>query len=351
MTKRRPINGNQAEPAPAPAKVAPPDATPFATLSPDRVLDVIERVGYRTDGRLLALNSYENRVYRVGIDDAPALIAKFYRAGRWSDAAILEEHGFAAELADAEIPVIAPLTISTHQTLHHDGDCRFALYPNRPGRAPELGDPDVLGWLGRFIGRIHALGGIGRFRARPALTVERFGREPSEFILASEYLPGELRAVYQGVVQELLSQVQAVFDSLGSFRQIRLHGDCHPGNILWAPAGPHFVDLDDCMTGPAVQDLWMLVAGSREEMSQQLGYLIDGYEDFCEFDTTELILIDALRTLRIMHYAAWLARRWHDPAFPMHFPWFNTQRYWQDHILALREQQAALEEHPLTLPR
>ncbi|MSR13322.1 MAG: serine/threonine protein kinase [Gammaproteobacteria bacterium] len=347
---KRSISGNRAPPPPAPAAAVPLEFTPFATLSPDRVLEVIERLGYRTDGRLLALNSYENRVYRVGIEDEPAVIAKFYRAGRWSDPAIEEEHVFAAALSEAEIPVVAPLVNAGH-TLHHDDDCRFALYPNRPGRAPELDDPEVLRWLGRFIGRIHALGSTTRFCARPALTIDRFGRESSAFILASEYLPAELHPVYQSVVSELLDQVQSAFDQSGETHQLRLHGDCHPGNILWAPSGPHFVDLDDCMSGPAVQDLWMLVAGDREEMSQQFGYLIEGYEDFHEFDTVELNLIEALRTLRIMHYAAWLARRWHDPAFPLHFPWFNTQRYWQDHILALREQQAALQEMPLRLPR
>jgi Ser/Thr protein kinase RdoA (MazF antagonist) len=350
MAKRPEIDGNRAEPPPTPTAAIPPEFTPFSTLSPDRVLEVIEDLGFRTDGRLLALNSYENRVYRVGIEDEPAVIAKFYRAGRWSDAAILEEHAFATALSEAEIPVIPPLVVAGH-TLHHNGDCRFALSANRPGRAPELDDPDVLRWLGRFIARIHALGATERFRARPILTIERFGREPREFILASEYLPNELRPVYQSVIDELLEQVQAVFDNVGATRQLRLHGDCHPGNILWAPAGPHFVDLDDCMTGPAVQDLWMLVAGNREEMSRQFGYLIEGYEDFFEFDTVEMLLIEALRTLRIIHYAAWLARRWRDPAFPLHFPWFNTQRYWQDHILSLREQQAALQELPLTLPR
>jgi len=347
MTKRAPVDGNRALPEAPP--VVTLDEAPFATLSPDRVLEVIERVGYRCDGRLLALNSYENRVYRVGIEDAPAVIAKFYRPGRWADAAIKEEHTFAASLADAEIPVIAPLS-DDDTTLHLDGDCRFALYPNRAGRAPELDDPEVLRWLGRFIGRIHGIGATARFRWRPGLTIERFGREPVEFILASDYLPAELNPAYRSVTDELLGQIQAVFDAVGPVRQLRLHGDCHPGNILWTPAGPHFVDLDDCMMGPAVQDLWMLIAGDREEMSLQLGYLIEGYEDFCRFDPSELMLIEALRSLRIIHYAAWLARRWHDPAFPLHFPWFNTQRYWQDQILALREQQAALQENPVTLP-
>ncbi|MGH8598939.1 MAG: serine/threonine protein kinase, partial [Gammaproteobacteria bacterium] len=274
------------------------DPAPFATLSPDRVLDVVENQGFRCDGRLLALNSYENRVYRVGIEDLPAVIAKFYRPDRWSDAAIIEEHAYAVELAAAEIPVIAPLGDAAHRTLRVDRDCRFALYPNRPGRAPELEDSEVLRWLGRFIGRIHAVGATSTFRARPALTIERFGIDSREFVLASPYLPPELCAAYATVSEELVRQVQAVFDAIGRVRAIRLHGDCHPGNILWSADGPHFVDLDDCLMGPAIQDLWMLISGDRDEMSAHLSAILAGYEDFFEFNLTELALIEALRTLR-----------------------------------------------------
>jgi Ser/Thr protein kinase RdoA (MazF antagonist) len=326
------------------------DPIPFATLTPDRVLHAVEAAGYHCDGRLLALNSYENRVYRVGIEDAPALVVKFYRTGRWSDAAILEEHAFAEELAADEIPVVPPLADSQGRSLHHDSELRFALYPNRAGRAPELDDPEVLRWIGRFLGRLHVRGAARRFHARPLLTVERLGHEPAAFLEQSTFVPQELRASYASVVRAALTQVEAIFAALGEVRRIRLHGDCHPGNILWTDRGPHFVDLDDCQTGPAIQDLWMLLSGTPHEMTAQLAHVLEGYEAFRDFDPVELGLIEALRTLRVIHYAAWLARRWDDPAFPRSFPWFNTQRYWQDHILILREQIGAMQEPPLAYP-
>lgn len=327
---------------------APSDETPYATLTPDRVLAAIESCGYVCNGRLLALNSYENRVYRVGVGEHDHVIAKFYRPGRFSDAAIGEEHAFAAELVDREIPVVAPLAIGG-ETLHHTAELRFALYPNRPGRAPELEDPDTLRWLGRFIGRIHAVGRTRRFRHRPELTIARLGEETSRFLLASDFIPVELKAVYGSVIDDALVRIRACFERAGPYRPLRLHGDCHPGNILWTAAGPHFVDLDDCMMGPAIQDLWMLLVGDHHERAGQLATVLEGYEDFAAFDHAELALIEALRTLRMIHYAAWLARRWNDPAFPLHFPWFNSQRYWQDHILALREQLAAMDEAPPAL--
>jgi Ser/Thr protein kinase RdoA (MazF antagonist) len=356
------INGNRASVppaadgnrAPAPRdrdpEVAPdPAQTPFATLTPDRVLTAIETAGFPCDGRLLALNSYENRVYRVGLEDGDSLIAKFYRSGRWSDAAIAEEHAYAHELFAAEIPVVAPLRRTAESSLWIDQELRFALFPNRPGRTPELEDPAVLEWIGRFIGRIHGRGAAKRFEVRPALTIERFGREPTAYLRDHGFIPSELRPAYDSVVDELLAQIETVFEAVGPVRQVRLHGDCHPGNILWTPAGPHFVDLDDCMMGPAVQDLWMLLAaGEHLEMSRLLAHLLKGYTLFQPFEPAELGLIEALRSLRILHYAAWLARRWQDPAFPLHFPWFNTQRYWQDQILALREQLSAMTEPPLT---
>ncbi len=325
----------------------PDDPTPFATLTPDRVLGAIEAAGFPCDGHLLALNSYENRVYRIGLEDGTALIAKFYRRGRWPDVAIAEEHAFAHELAAAEIPVVAPLQRPDGTSLWIDAELRFALFPNRPGRTPELEDPAVLEWIGRFLGRIHARGSAGRFKTRPGLTLERFGREPVRYLQAQGFIPAELRPAYDSVAAAVLAQIEGIFEAVGPVRQLRLHGDCHPGNILWTPAGPHFVDLDDCLTGPAVQDLWMLLAGDREEVTGLLGHLLRGYTMFERFDPAELALIEALRSLRMLHYAAWLARRWTDPAFPLHFPWFNTQRYWQDQILALREQMAAMEEPPL----
>jgi Ser/Thr protein kinase RdoA (MazF antagonist) len=322
---------------------------PYASLTPDTILDAVESVGLRCDGRLLALNSYENRVYQVGIEDQPPLIAKFYRPQRWSDEAILEEHAFTEQLASLEIPVVAPLAFDSGRTLHRHQGFRFSLAPRRGGRAPELGDDDTLTWLGRFIGRIHAAGRVAPFRHRPTYSVALFGEQPSQFILERGFIPADIEAAYRAIVADVLVAVRAAFDRAGDIRLLRLHGDCHMGNVLWTDGGPHFVDFDDCMMGPAIQDLWMLLSGSREEMGHQIGCVLDGYEEFTEFEYVELHLVEALRSLRMIHYAGWLARRWHDPAFPMHFPWFNTQRYWQDHILALREQFAAMQEPALVV--
>ena len=323
-----------------------PSPTPYADLSPDRILDAVESLGLPTDGHLLALNSYENRVYQVGIDEAEPVIAKFYRPGRWSDAAILEEHAFSQELADAEIPAVPPYA-TAGRTLHAHAGHRFSLSPRWGGRSPELDDPEVLEWLGRLIGRIHAIGALVPFRQRPALDIDSFGTGPRDFLLEGGWIPRDLLPAYTSVVDQALECVLACFERAGDYQPIRLHGDCHRGNLLWTDQGPHFVDFDDARMGPAVQDLWMLLAGDRSEQTRQLADVLAGYEDFCDFDHRELHLIEALRTLRQIHYAAWLAGRWEDPAFPAAFPWFNTQHYWQDHILALREQIAAMEEGPL----
>lgn len=326
------------------------DAVPYAKLTPDRMLDAVESLDLAVDGRFLALNSYENRVYQVGIDEDTPVIAKFYRPGRWSDAAILEEHAFTQELADAEIPAVPPLGING-RTLHEHAGYRFSLSPRRGGRTPELDDPKILEWIGRFIGRIHAIGATKPFEHRPRLDIASFGDEPRSYLLGSDWIPDSLRPAYESVIDQALTGVRACFERAGNVEQIRLHGDCHRGNMLWTDAGPHFVDFDDTRTGPAVQDLWMLLAGERDEQSRQLGDVLAGYEDFCDFDLRELHLIEALRTLRQIHYSAWLARRWNDPAFPMAFPWFGSEHYWQDQVLALREQIAAMEEGPLwTMP-
>lgn len=319
---------------------------PYAELTPDRVLDAVESLDLRCDGRLLALNSYENRVYQVGQEEGPPLIAKFYRPERWSNGAILEEHAFTQELAGHEIPVVPPLTIHD-QTLHEYGGFRFALFPRRGGRAPELDDPDTLEWLGRFMGRIHAVGAIRPFSERPALDIASFGEEPRDWLLEHDFIPPELLQPWQAIVAQALDGVRNCFERAGKVALIRLHGDCHAGNVLWTPEGPHFVDFDDSRMGPAVQDLWMLLSGERQEQVRQLADILAGYEDFCEFNPRELHLIEALRTLRLIHYSAWLARRWNDPAFPAAFPWFNTQRYWQERILELREQVALMAEPPL----
>jgi Ser/Thr protein kinase RdoA (MazF antagonist) len=320
----------------------------YAGLTPDVVLDALDSLGLRGDGRLLALNSYENRVYQVWMEDGPPVVTKFYRPARWSDEAILEEHGFSAELAEREIPVVTALAIAG-RTLHEFHGFRLTVFPKRGGRAPEFEDPKTLEWMGRFIGRIHAVGALRPFHHRPTLDIQSFGEEPREYLLASGLLPQELVATWTGVVDLALEGVRACYERAGEPAHLRLHGDCHAGNVLWTDDGPHFVDFDDSRMGPAVQDLWMLLSGDRPAMAGQLQDVLAGYEDFFEFNPRELNLVEALRTLRMIHYQAWLARRWSDPAFPAAFPWFNTQRYWQDQILALREQVGLMAERPLAL--
>jgi Ser/Thr protein kinase RdoA (MazF antagonist) len=324
-------------------------SAPYAELGPATVLDALESAGLRGDGRLLALNSYENRVYQAWLEDGGSVVAKFYRPGRWSDAQILEEHGFVQELAAREIPAVAPLALGG-ATLHAHAGFRFAVFPRRGGRTPELEDRETLAWLGRYLGRIHATGAARAFAARPALDAESFGREPRDWLLAHDFLPAELRAAWQSAADLALAGVARCYALAGAPRTLRLHGDCHAGNVLWTEGGPHFVDFDDARTGPAVQDLWMLLSGERAAMEKQLGQVLEGYRQFREFDARELHLVEALRTLRLLHYSAWIARRWDDPAFPAAFPWFNTQRYWQDRILELREQIALMDEPALAAP-
>jgi Ser/Thr protein kinase RdoA (MazF antagonist) len=319
---------------------------PYSGLTPDRALDALASIGLRPDGRLLALASYENRVYQAWMEEGPPLVAKFYRPARWSDAQILEEHAFAGELAEREIPVVAPLAVAG-ATLHAFEGYRFTVFPRRGGRAPELEDPQTLQWIGRFVGRIHAVGATQPFGARPSLDIESHGVEPREWLLASGLVPAELLESWTSATELALEGARRCHARAGEVKRIRLHGDCHGGNVLWTDAGPHFVDFDDCRSGPAVQDLWMLLSGDRGSMERQLAHVLEGYEDFSEFDRRELLLVEALRTLRLVHYSAWIARRWEDPAFPAAFPWFGTQRYWQDRILELREQIAAMEEEPL----
>ena len=319
------------------------DTTPYEHLSPDTIIRAVETAGYLPDGRLLALNSYENRVYQVGIEDAQPLVAKFYRPGRWEDAAILEEHAFSRALAEDEIPVVAPLSNPAGETLSRFEEYRFALYPRQGGRTPELEDDQNLRWIGRFLGRIHALGATRAFRHRLTLDPETFGTRAAGFLLARGFLPLESEGPYRRLTDELLAAVREAFEQTSGCRRIRLHGDCHPGNILWTEAGPHFVDLDDCCMGPTVQDLWMLLSGDRHEAARQLQALLEGYRMFQDFDPRELSLIEPLRTLRIIHHAAWLANRWEDPAFPRAFPWFGSHQYWQQHLGILEQQRVALD--------
>jgi Ser/Thr protein kinase RdoA (MazF antagonist) len=323
------------------------EATPYYRLGPDEVLHAVESIGLLTDGCQLPLNSYENRVYQVGIEADLPLVAKFYRPGRWSDEQILEEHEFSMELAEAEIPLIAPMAIDGATLFRHAG-FRFALFPRQGGHAPELEDRDTLLWLGRFIGRIHAVGRAKAFDCRPALTPERFGHDSIRTLRDGDWVPPHLHEAFDTLVRDLMESIGQAWSAAGDFSCIRLHGDCHPGNLLWRD-GPFFVDMDDCQSGPAIQDLWMLLSGDRHEMARQLGDILEGYRQFCDFEFREVLLIEALRTLRMLHHAAWLARRWEDPAFPLAFPWFDQPRYWENLVLDLREQAAAMQEPALSL--
>jgi len=338
---------------------APASPHPYASLTPDTVLDALAALGLHGDGRLVALSSYENRVYQVGIEgleDHRNVVVKFYRPGRWSDAQIQEEHDFAAELAAAEVPVVAPLALQG-RTVHHHAGFAFSVSPSRGGRAPELHDFEVLEWVGRFLARIHVVGAARPFVHRPALDLAGFGTEPRDWLLAHHMIPLDVQAEWTRACDQALAMIAdtplADLPASG-LATLRLHGDCHPGNILWTPTdreggGPHFVDLDDARTGFAVQDLWMLLDGERRDRTAQLSGLLDGYEQFREFDRRELALIEPLRTLRLLHYSAWLARRWEDPIFPITFPWFGSSDYWKGQIQMLQDQCEAMAEPPLVV--
>lgn len=319
---------------------------PFDALTPDFIMDAVESRGFLCDGRLFPLNSYENRVYQVGIEDQQPLIGKFYRPGRWSNEQILEEHGFCFELAEQELPVVAPLRMEGEISLFEYEGFRFSLFPRKGGHAPEFDNLDNLLILGRLLGRIHLVGASRSFEHRPLLDSKSFGYDSAELISES-FIPAELKTAYDTLARDLLQVVDEIIESAAGVAQIRVHGDCHAGNILWRDDNPHFVDFDDTRTAPAVQDIWMLLSGDRARRTAQLSEIIEGYSEFYDFQARELQLVEALRTLRMMHYSAWLAKRWHDPAFPRNFPWFNTVRYWSEHILELREQYAALQELPL----
>lgn len=314
----------------------------FGHLTPERMLDALEHAGLRPDGRLLQLNSYENRVLQAYLEDGSAVVAKFYRSGRWSDAQILEEHQFARELVEAEVPVVAPMMLEVDgqsTTLAHVLGDRFAVSPRQGGRAPELEDPEVLRWIGRFLARLHEVGQRQPFEHRVSWNTAQPAREARDWLKAHDILAPDVAPQWHDAAERCITAIQAAFDQQPQLRSLRLHGDCHPGNLLWTPdRGPHFVDLDDAMQGPAVQDLWMMLSGEPEAARRQLDALLDGYESVHEFDWRELRLIEALRTQRMIHHSAWLARRWEDPAFPLAFPWFGTPNYWSDQVIKLRDQ-------------
>lgn len=336
-----------------------PTRAPYADLDPATVLDALQDAGLPSDGRLLQLNSYENRVYQVPLDDGRVVVAKFYRPGRWSDEQILEEHAFAAELANAELPVAAPLDLqpdAARGTVRVDlhaptlaffatptgAEFRFAVSERWAGRAPELERPDTLAWIGRLLARMHRVGARSTFQHRRTLNATTYGHAPRQRLLEGGFVHPEVEGAWVAASATALAEVDAAFERHGSLHTIRLHGDCHSGNVLWrdegAGAGPHFVDLDDACTGPAIQDLWMLLPGERQAVEAALHHLLDGYRDFMEFDDRELLLIEPLRTLRMIHHSAWLAERWSDPAFPIAFPWFESPSYWQQQAIELNEQ-------------
>ena len=321
---------------------------PYDRLNPDMIIDAVESVGYLSDARLLALNSYENRVYQVGIEDSLPLIAKFYRPGRWSELQILEEHSFSLELQEAEISIVAPIVNDQGTTLHTYEGFRFALFVRRGGYPPELDNLDNLLVLGRTLGRIHAVGRAGQFKERTSISMKAMLTDSMEYLLDG-FIPRELIPAYQSLTKDLEQRVAVIYSEVTSEDLIRLHGDCHVGNILWRDDTAHFVDFDDCCSAPAIQDLWMFLNGERHDRQLQLSELIEGYSEFCDFDPRQIRWIESLRTMRLINYAAWLARRWEDPAFPRSFTWFNTERYWADHVLELREQMSALQEEPLQL--
>ena len=311
------------------------------------VIDAVESLGLYSDQRIFPLNSYENRVYRVGIEDAAPVIVKFYRPERWTRDAILEEHSFSFELQDNDINVVAPLKIN-NESLHEFEGFQFALFPMQGGYAPELELPDTMYRIGLNIGRMHQVGLSKPFKHRQSLSLEKWAVESRSFLLEKEFIPLSLQSAYDTLTSDLIKTMRSIKGQF-SVNQQRIHGDCHMGNILWREDQAYFVDLDDCVMGPAVQDIWLLLSGDRAQQTSLLSEFLDGYEEFASFDLKELNLIETLRTMRIMNYSAWLARRWGDPAFPMHFPWFNTERYWSEHILELREQLSALNELPLQL--
>jgi len=317
----------------------------FAVLTPDFVLDAVESLGYLCDARILTLNSYENRVFQIGIEDAEPLIGKFYRPARWRPEQILEEHQFTLELAEEEISVIPPMIIEG-KTLFTHGDFMFSLYPRKGGRTPDLEDTESLKSIGRAIGRMHSVAGRAVFEHRPSIGLQEYGYDARDALLKGDFVPHDLLPSWQSTVDLLLAQIENIFSQY-RFKSFRLHGDCHMGNVLWRDGVAYFVDFDDARNGPAVQDLWMMLSGDENERAGQMKAILEGYRDFCDFDLAELGLIEALRSLRLLYHSAWLARRWDDPTFPLNFPWFASPRYWSDQILELREQLSLLNEPPI----
>jgi len=317
----------------------------FTSLSPDLILDGLESVGFTVDSGLLALNSYENRVYQFHDEQLIKYVTKFYRPERWSKDEILEEHTFSLELEKQELPIVAPLVVNGRSLFEFKG-YHFAVFPCRGGRIFEVDNLDQLEWMGRFVGRIHAVAAQKTFSHRSSFTVDEMLYQAREIILTSGFVPQSLSLPFVTILDQVIAVAVQQYKPK---KEIRLHGDCHAGNILWTDAGPHFVDFDDCRTGPAIQDLWMMLSGDRQQQLLQLDTLLMGYEEFFTFETNQLVLIESLRTMRMVNYMAWLCKRWKDPAFPRNFPWFEEEKYWEQQILILKEQMSALQQAPLSL--
>ncbi|EJI1280676.1 TPA: serine/threonine protein kinase [Vibrio vulnificus] len=317
----------------------------FDALTPDFMWYALESIGIRAESGLLPLNSYENRVYQFTDEERRRFVVKFYRPERWTPAQIIEEHQFTQELVENDIPVAAPVNING-TTLHHYQGYQFALFNSVGGRQFEVDNLDQLEWVGRFLGRIHQVGAKQRFQHRPSIGLDEYLYQPRALLQQCNMIPMHLENSFFQDLDRLIAAIEAQWPK--NTHAIRLHGDCHPGNILWRD-GPMFVDLDDARNGPAVQDLWMLLNGDRQEKIMQLDILLESYSEFSDFSHQELKLIEPLRGLRMVHYMAWLAKRWQDPAFPLAFPWFNEPKYWEGQVLAFKEQIAALEEPPLSL--
>lgn len=323
---------------------------PYDALTPDVILDAMESAGFEVSGRLFALNSYENRVYQIGLEDGPPVITKFYRPGRWSEAAIREEHEFTLELQAADIPVVAPLVMNHGDSLGRHDEFLFAVFPQRGGQAPDTSVTDTLYRLGQRLAQIHNIGATRDFEHRPQFDLLHGLETHNELLLEGNWIPRDLRPAWDSLIPDLISNCRQRIEDAGPVETLRIHGDCHAGNILCRDEQMLFVDLDDCRTGPAVQDMWLLLNGEASERGAQLGELLEGYEMFRDFNRRERHLIEPLRCYRQIGHCAWLARRWEDPAFPRFFPWFAQPRFWSDQILSLREQMAALQEPSISLP-
>jgi len=313
--------------------------TPYDGLTPDVILDSLDHFGWQTSGSLLALNSYENRVYQLGLEDDSFVVVKFYRPNRWTTEQIMEEHGFVASLIEHEISCVGPIS-RDGETLFEYETFRFSVFPRQGGHPPDIENEGNLKVLARTIARIHNVGEVQPFKHRITLSWETMARDNVQFLLQGNWIPLEMESAYESITRDLLTYLENMFTT--KLNNLRIHGDCHLGNVLWRDPLPHFVDFDDTLMGPAIQDMWMLFSGSEDEQARQIGTISKAYDEFRPFPHNELRFVEGLRTMRMIHHAAWIARRWHDPAFPQAFPWFDSPKYWSDQVLSLREQLALL---------